>query len=85
MATATKKAKVDLTRRVSVRQFVDSEIFNMGLEQYGLSVFSGENGNGGHKEWLGYKEMGDVSVYLTGLDPTAGYITKIENEEKEKL
>jgi len=82
--TAIKKAKLDLTRRVSIRQFVDSEIFNMGLEQYGLSVFSGENGNGGHKEWLGYKEMGDVSVYLTGLDPTASYITKIENEEKRE-
>lgn len=83
MATV-KKAKVDITRKVSVRQFVDSDVFNMGLEQYGLSVFSGESGSGGHKEWLGYKELGDAQIYLTGLDPNADYIRKITDDEKKE-
>lgn len=85
MATATKNnKKVDLKRKVSIRQFVDPEVFNMGLEQYGLSVFSGESGAGGHKEWLTYEELGDTQVYLTGLDEKANYLNKITDDEKRE-
>ncbi len=83
-AISKNEKKVDLTRKVSVRQYVDSEVFNMGLEQYGLSVFSGENGSGGHKEWIGYKETGGVLVYMTGLDVNADYVLKIKDDEKRE-
>lgn len=84
MTTTTKKSKVDLTRKISVRQYVDPEVFNMGLEGYGLSVFSGENGSGGHKEWLGYQEIGNVPIYMTGLDPDADYVRKISDDAQRE-
>lgn len=84
MTTTEKAKKLDLTRKVSVRQYVDTSVFNMGLEQYGLSVFSGENGSGGHKEWLGYTQVGNAKIYLTGLDEQADYIRKIQDDEKRE-
>lgn len=74
----------DLKRKVSIRQYVDKSQFNLGLEKEGLSVFAGESGYGGHKEWLGYKEIGDTKVYLTGLDPEADSLDEIKDEDERE-
>lgn len=74
----------DLKRKVSIRQYVDKSEFNMGLEKEGLSVFAGENSFGGHKEWLGYEEIGDTKIYLTGLNPDASQLDSIKNDEERQ-
>lgn len=72
--------KIDFSKRVSVRQYCDPEIPNMGMEKYNMSIFSGENGVGGHKEWLGYKQVGNKKIYLTGLDVNADSVKAIKDE-----
>lgn len=69
------------SKRVSIRQYVNPEIPNMGLEKEGMSVFFGENGSGGLKEWLGYRQVGNQRIYLTGLDSTSNNITSIADPE----
>lgn len=76
-----KDFKIDFTKRASVRQYCDPEIPNMGMEKYNMSIFSGENGIGGHKEWLGYKQVGNKRIYLTGLDTSAETIKNIEDPD----
>lgn len=66
-------------KRVSIRQYIDPEIMNLGLENNNMSVFFGENGNGGHKEWIGYKQIGDTRVYMTGLEKSSENVKKIKD------
>jgi hypothetical protein len=87
MTTITKtknnesKPKLDLQKKVSIRQYCDPEIPNMGMEKYNMSIFSGENGVGGHKEWLGYRKVGNKKVYFTGLNVEADSIKNIEDDD----
>jgi hypothetical protein len=84
--TTTTKSIVDnlSKKKVSIRQYVDSDVSNLGLENHGMSVFFGENGSGGHKEWIGYRQIGNTRVYLTGLEKNSENITSLKsNEEKE--
>lgn len=84
--TLTKKRNLslDLTKKVSIRQYVDPDVFNMGMEKYNMSVFSGESGSGGHKEWLGYKQIGNVQTYLTGLDVNASSVRELSDDKREQ-
>lgn len=89
MTTITKQNKIsppslDLAKKVSIRQYVDPEVFNMGMEKYNMSVFSGENGSGGIYESLGYKEIGNKKIYLTGLDPHADSVRRLPDDEREQ-
>jgi hypothetical protein len=80
----TKKPTINILNRdkkVYIKQYVDDSEFNMGLEKYGMSVFEGENGSGGGKEYISYQQTGDTKVYLTGLDTDATSIEQIENED----
>ena len=80
----TAKKEIDLSKKVSIRQYVDPEVFNMGMEKYNMSVFSGETGSGGIYESLGYKELGDKKIYLTGLDTTADSVRSLPFDERER-
>lgn len=79
-----KKSSLNLSKKVSIRQYVDPEQFNMGLEKYNLSVFSGEFGSGGIYEFLGYREVGNQKTYLTGLDVNADRVRLLPADEKER-
>lgn len=82
-----KESPVDITRfqrKVSIRQYVDPEIFNMGLEKFGLSVFAGALSFGGQKEYLGCITRGRSKVYLTGLDINSPTILAIKDKDKRE-
>lgn len=83
MAKVIKKNKLDLTKKISIRQFCDPEVPNMGLEKYNLSLFSGANGEGGIKENLGYKQIGNKRFYQTGLDVNADYLNLLPEDVRE--
>lgn len=89
MSTKTKpesktQSTLDLKRKVSIRQYVDPDVFNLGMEKYNMSVWSGETGSGGHKEWLGCKEIGNKKVYLTGLDVNADSLKDLDEDTREQ-
>jgi hypothetical protein len=82
--TITKSIIDNLSKKkVSIRQYVDSDVSNLGLENHGMSVFFGENGSGGHKEWIGYKQIGNTRVYLTGLEKNSENITSLKSSEEK--
>lgn len=85
MSAKTKTTNnVDLKRKVSIRQYVDPEVFNLGMEKYNMSVWSGETGSGGVKESLGYKTVGNKKIYLTGLDVNATSLNNLEEDTKKQ-
>lgn len=63
------------TRTISIEQYFDPEIPNMGLEKYGMSMMEG----GGVSEDLGYLKFGNQIRYMTGLDPQAKSVRDIED------
>ena len=70
--TSRKKTKL------AVRPFVDSNSSNMGLEEYGLSLYDGVR----HHEQLACLENNGVVRYLTGLNEFAPEIKFLPEEEK---
>lgn len=84
MPKPSKQVNLDLSKKISIRQYCDPEVKNMGLEQYNLSLFSGANGEGGIKEDLGYREIGDKRFYLTGLEPErASHLDDLPEDVRE--
>ncbi len=71
--TSRKKTKL------AIRPFVDSSNTNMGLEEYGLSLYDGVK----HQEQLACLENNGVIRYLTGLNEFAPEIKLLPTEEKE--
>jgi len=70
-------------KKVSIRQYVDPRFDNMGLREYNQSVMSGEGGNGGFKEMLGYKQLGTKKFYLNGLNDHSLNFKGLKTEEKD--
>lgn len=67
--------------KVSVRPFFESEVENMGLQNYGLSLFDGV----AHEEQLACIEQVDGKRrYLTGLNPFAPEIKMIRDKEERE-
>lgn len=64
---------------VSIEPYCDPENKNMGLEKYGMSAFDG----GAQVEDIGYIQMGNKIIYLTGLDINAANIRNIEDPEEK--
>ena len=71
--TSNKKTKL------AIRPFVDSHSTNMGLEEYGLSLYDGVK----HHEQLACLENNGVIRYLTGLNEFAPEIKLLPQEERE--
>jgi hypothetical protein len=71
--TSRKKTKL------AIRPFVDSNSGNMGLEEYGLSLYDGVR----HHEQLACLENNGVIRYLTGLNEFAPEIKLLPQDEKE--
>lgn len=65
--------------KLAVRPFIDSSQGNMGLENYGLSLYDGVT----HHEQLACLENNGVVRYLTGLNEFAPEIKLLPQEERE--
>jgi len=64
---------------IAVRPFFDNSVSNMGLENYGLSLYDGVK----HFEQLACLEQNGVIRYLTGLNEFAPEIKLLNPEDKE--
>ena len=64
---------------IAVRPFFDSSASNMGLEDYGMSLFDGVT----HHEQLACLENNGVTRYLTGLNEFAPDIKLMNTEDRD--
>lgn len=64
---------------IAIRPYFDNTISNMGLEDYGLSLFDGVI----HQEQLACIERNGVIQYLTGLNEFANEIKTLDPERRE--
>ena len=65
--------------KISVKPYFNARIDNMGLENYGLSLFDGVK----HQEQLACLEINGISRYLTGLNEFAPEVKKLSKELRE--
>ena len=65
--------------KVSIKPYFDARAENMGLENYGLSLFDGIT----HQEQLACLEINGINRYLTGLNEFAPEIKKLPKEKRE--
>ncbi len=65
--------------KVAIKPYFDASASNMGLENYGISLFDGVT----HMEQLACLEQNGVIRYLTGLNEFAPEIKRLPEEEKE--
>jgi len=65
--------------KITVRPYFDARSENMGLEDYGLSLFDGVK----HQEQLACLEINGINRYLTGLNEFAPEIKKLNPELRE--
>ena len=63
---------------IAIRPFFDSSASNMGLEDYGMSLFDGVT----HHEQLACLENNGVIRYLTGLNEFSPEIRLLNEDEK---
>ena len=66
-------------KHMTIRPYVDTNIDNMGLQVFGLSMFE----DAVQIEPLGYIEKNGVKKYLTGLDESSPEITKLPEEKRK--
>jgi len=64
---------------IAVRPFFDNSASNMGLEEYGISLFDGVT----HNEQLACLENNGVVRYITGLNEFAPEIKLLNQEDRE--
>ena len=65
--------------KISIKPYFDARSENMGLENYGLSLFDGVK----HQEQLACLEINGISRYLTGLNEFAPEVKKLSKEARE--
>jgi hypothetical protein len=64
---------------LAVRPYFDKQATNMGLEEYGMSLFDGVT----HNEQLACLEMNGVIRYITGLNEFAPEIKLLDPEVRD--
>jgi len=81
MSTVTMVEKYPQNKKssIAIRPFFDSNVSNMGLEKYGLSLFDGTF----HEEQLACLEINGIKRYLTGLNEYAPEIKSLPLDEAE--
>lgn len=65
--------------KITIRPYFDARSENMGLEDYGLSLFDGVK----HQEQLACLEINGINRYLTGLNEFAPEIKRLNPEARE--
>lgn len=74
------KEKYAKSGRISIKPYLDPNIQNMGLENYGLVVFPGT----AQREPMACIEQNGRIRYLNGLDESAPEVKGIQDKEKKK-
>lgn len=64
---------------IAIRPYFDKQATNMGLEEYGMSLFDGVT----HNEQLACLELNGVIRYITGLNEFAPEIKLLPADERE--
>jgi hypothetical protein len=64
---------------IAIRPFFDSNVDNMGLQKYGLSLFEGAF----HEEQLSCLEINGIKRYVTGLNEFAPEVKLLPPDEQE--
>jgi hypothetical protein len=72
------ETRVSKTSPIAVKPYFDNSVSNMGLEDYGLSLFDGVT----HTEQLACLEKNGVIQYLTGLNEFAPDIKLMSADDK---
>tara|TARA_R100000734_G_C3316632_1_gene109220 strand:+ start:134 stop:1150 length:1017 start_codon:yes stop_codon:yes gene_type:complete len=65
--------------KVAIKPYFNARVDNMGLENYGLSLFDGVK----HQEQLACLEINGINRYLTGLNEFAPEVKKLSKEARE--
>ena len=65
--------------KISIKPFFDPTVENLGLQNYGLSLFDGVY----HEEQLACIELNGTKRYITGLNPFAPDVKMLPKEMKE--
>jgi len=74
--TMVQTPSVKKTSKMSIKPYFDSRVENMGLENYGLSLFDGVK----HQEQLACIEINGISRYITGLNEFAPELKQLNPE-----
>lgn len=77
--TIVEKYPQNKTGSIAIRPYFESNVSNMGLEKYGLSLFDGVF----HEEQLACLEINGVKRYVTGLNEFAPEIKMLPSDERE--
>tara|TARA_R110000851_G_scaffold189917_2_gene340266 strand:+ start:615 stop:1637 length:1023 start_codon:yes stop_codon:yes gene_type:complete len=77
--TMVETPKASTKSKITIRPYFDARSENMGLENYGLSLFDGVK----HQEQLACLEINGINRYLTGLNEFAPEVKKLSLESKE--
>ena len=80
MSSVTMVEKYPQNKRstIAIRPYFDSNVDNMGLQKYGLSLFDGAF----HEEQVACLEINGIKRYLTGLNEYAPEIKDLPMEER---
>tara|TARA_R110000823_G_scaffold21133_11_gene63974 strand:- start:491 stop:1513 length:1023 start_codon:yes stop_codon:yes gene_type:complete len=77
--TMVETPKSGIKSKITIRPYFDAKSENMGLENYGISLFDGVT----HQEQLACLEINGINRYLTGLNEFAPEVKKLSLEAKE--
>jgi hypothetical protein len=77
--TIVEKYQQNKKGTMSIRPYFNPNIENMGLENYGLSLFDGVF----HEEQLSCLEINGIKRYLTGLNEFAPEVKALPEEERQ--
>lgn len=77
--TIVEKYPQNKKSNIAIRPYFDSNVDNMGLQKYGLSLFDGAF----HEETIACLEINGIKRYLTGLNEYAPEIKNLPLEEQE--
>jgi hypothetical protein len=77
--TIVEKYQQNKRSSIAIRPFFEQNASNMGLEQYGLSLFDGAY----HEEQLACLEIKGIKRYVTGLNEYAPEIKNLDPEEQD--
>jgi hypothetical protein len=77
--TMVEKYPQNKKSKIAIRPYFNSKVDNMGLQNYGLSLFDGAF----HEESIACLEINGIKRFLTGLNEFAPEVKTLPLEEQE--
>ena len=78
--TLTELPTISDQGKISIKPFFDPDVDNLGLQNYGISLFDGVF----HEEELACIELNGIKRYVTGLNPYAPEVKLIPDKERRE-